>query len=496
MASSFNEFAVQSCETCKGRKRACNKVLPSCGYCKRRKLECRYETPQNETSLDAATIPMPPPINLVPTKDIAKRGQGPPPAPLTSPFDALITAKGGVILDQMLQTEVGKISGALGLTWEYISVQFFRFFNRWLPVTFAALLDESLNSYANSRYPPSADLSVFILAITLVTLHLPGESKLKIFPQDMYLTVKTLFGRVQAEVTASTRLVQASLLVSAFEYACGRPDAAWISIGNCAKMAQAIGLYGRERREGIPPGFNLAALEERNVWWCIAIMERVILCEVPHQVLRPTSDYPNLAAPLPSESVPADMGNQMSLQDTPTLSARDAPNISPFGRQAQAAHLLSQLLHLTYIATFSPPEAEAILPKLRSLDHSLQSLLAHTMASTNNNAGSSSSRSESLHLRTGPVAATSIIVRALFTLHEYILAYPIPGKSATDDNNSRAACRTMTRIMIDSANDHYKRLQADDIDSVALSSRYNLRAALRWTADEEEGKILRRLDKA
>ena len=78
-----------------------------------------------------------------------------------------------------------------------------------------------------------------------------------------------LFAQVQAILPPSTRLLQAGLLISIFEYAHELGNAAFVSIGSCAKMASIIGpnahTSGKTKYE---------SEEERNLWWGVVIYER------------------------------------------------------------------------------------------------------------------------------------------------------------------------------------------------------------------------------
>lgn len=63
--------------------------------------------------------------------------------------------------------------------------------------------------------------------------------------------MKKLLSHVQALRTSSIYLVQASLLVAAFEYACFRPYAAYVSIGVCSRMAMILGRVRHSHQENL-----------------------------------------------------------------------------------------------------------------------------------------------------------------------------------------------------------------------------------------------------
>jgi hypothetical protein len=103
------------------------------------------------------------------------------------------------------------------------------------------------------------------------------------------------------------------------------------------------------------------------------------LFEIAYRNQRPATEYPSEDSLLPS-----DLGLAQQRQsplfdveplDTPTLSAVHASNVNSFGRQAQAVHLLDQVLRVISL----PADVEPKLPELRRLDGELQAFLTLLM---------------------------------------------------------------------------------------------------------------------
>lgn len=109
----------------------------------------------------------------------------------------------------------------------------------------------------------------------LITYY-PSQTSPQLVDQEtLYLTKKMLFAHVQAFISSSTNLIQAGILISAYEYAHGRLDTAYMSIGTCARMAYATGLHMTKLSPGLQDDEAcLRAEEGRNVWWGIIICER------------------------------------------------------------------------------------------------------------------------------------------------------------------------------------------------------------------------------
>lgn len=136
-------------------------------------------------------------------------------------------------------------------------------------------------------YPPM-DFSLLVLAMYLVTLKPGSDTVAQVMsPQVLYLELKMLLARAQATTYASRGLIQTGLLLASFEYTCGRPYAAYLSTGTCAQMASVLGIdYDQTstERSHRHPALGLKALEERNIWWGIIVLERYVDTAFPGTV--------------------------------------------------------------------------------------------------------------------------------------------------------------------------------------------------------------------
>jgi hypothetical protein len=138
--------------------------------------------------------------------------------------------------------------------------------HKWLPVI-------SRNSFhaelVNNGTSWPADFSILLLAMFLVVWRPSPDAVVDDERATLRVRTKILFAHVQAVLPPSTRLTQTCLLISIFEYAHQLGDAAFISIGSCAKMASITGRNahgsGKARYE---------TEEERNLCWGVAIYER------------------------------------------------------------------------------------------------------------------------------------------------------------------------------------------------------------------------------
>ena len=77
-------------------------------------------------------------------------------------------------------------------------------------------------------------------------------------------------------------MIQAGLLIATYEYGHGLLEAAYVSIGTCARMGFIAGLHGGQFGRPSPGGQSSPLLkedEEHNLWWGIIVSERYGLFE-------------------------------------------------------------------------------------------------------------------------------------------------------------------------------------------------------------------------
>lgn len=277
------QHASQVCSTCRARKKRCDKQLSGCGYCTKRRLACHYDislpirTTGNAlqdpaawrrqvpaTATDRVAAPS---INAF---EIALSPQ------TTSLYYCLRSGK-GMALSEVLFNQVSCLIESVGLSPPEISDRFFAGFHRWLPIISPQHFCAAITDFHAPG--PKADISVLLLAMCLIILRPPSSAlqRSAVCLKSLYMTVRFSFTQVQAVICASTPLIQAGILIAAYEYACQQLDMAFISIGACARMSGITGIdrdktqwnNGQPNAESI-----LGILEERNVWWGVIIMER------------------------------------------------------------------------------------------------------------------------------------------------------------------------------------------------------------------------------
>ncbi|KAG9784272.1 hypothetical protein KCU88_g2853, partial [Aureobasidium melanogenum] len=284
MASPEAERAPRACQTCKARKRGCDKRLPDCGYCSRRGLVCRYDTPELN-GRGAAWVMYtctPGPSQVLTGGSLSLPAPSPRSAASSwqSLFGCTSLATSRAALDGTVHAEVARLLSPWDLS-DLIDERALGNLDRCLPVVSPQLLCATATEARLAAQPPPADFSLLLLAIRLLVLPprpaCPGHEASS---DEIYQFIKILLAQVQAVAGVSTRLVQAALLACAYEHASDRRDAACVSIAACARMALVLGID----QDPEPRLKSLLAHEESasvqgvlegwNVWWGIVILER------------------------------------------------------------------------------------------------------------------------------------------------------------------------------------------------------------------------------
>ncbi|KAF5627834.1 uncharacterized protein FTJAE_9102 [Fusarium tjaetaba] len=387
--------ASRVCRICKAKKKACGKELPTCSYCFKRGFDCIYDT-ESDT----------PPMN----DDVAEVFK---PWSLTLFPMAISTAT----LDSTMAYHMHYLYRVVGQSPLQAGKRFLDNFQKWLPIIAPRHLYEHIE--LSERGLPGADISVLLLAICLVTLRSGGVLDDPLFHHSaVHVTVKTLYAQVQAMMQASVALIQTGIILSAYEYASGQIDSAYISIAACIRMAQVAGVdTACKKLTAVQEETRLQATSEWNLWWSNIVLERFILLE------HSSNGRPDPIAVCPSSDVPLPSDTESNGEYIPTYCTMSSSTIQ------------------------------------NSSSLKLQERMSVFMAQTPHEPG----------LRCGTIAT---VVRSLYILHEKILS--IAGSLSADAdrdgwvNSSEAALETITKIMVDVAKHHLDYIARSDVESLAF----------------------------
>ncbi|KAK9234204.1 hypothetical protein V1525DRAFT_74376 [Lipomyces kononenkoae] len=466
------------CINCRLRKKRCDKRLPGCTYCAARSLVCYYIPPS----------PAPKQGQRTPTQKSSPVYN----SPITDCFlpaaenghtiqrscseinssvlaDSILLPIGTISklqsTDNVIHLEVCRILQEAGQFADDIGSKFFGRIHKWIPILSRKRFHNSLVNFPSQ---PGADFSILLLTMCLITYQDLNNPDSHIMRESIYLGAKMLYARVQAFIPASVHLIQAGILLSEYEYATGRPDVAYMTIGSCARMGyssrinETVNMNTMEAED-----YSLAAEEERNLWWGVVICERTFSCDVKCSKLPFAATLPCVDSVLPSDiDLPGldTPGTERAQTEARPLLTEIAPgDVGAFVRQAQAAYLVEEALEALKMT-----DKEGRMRMISALDIELQSFLSIVM--------------DQCPKICGPFCAPAVLsLRALFMLHEAVLSQTASERLSLDwEKRSLSTLETATKIVIDIAHIHTSKMTIADCDHLPSSWIYLMRAALSY----------------
>ncbi|KAK2594640.1 hypothetical protein QQS21_007616 [Conoideocrella luteorostrata] len=354
------ELASQACQSCRARKRKCDKTLPSCASCTKHDRTCEYLAPG--TSGDLAT-----------SWDQAREWYATPPEEEQSEVQIVVDFPTIMFLDPGLLHHGQIDTPAPGLTiprhvlhqlgnldeMRHTAGRFFGHVHNWMPFISKKRF---YDLYLQPSFHGRPDVVLLLLAIKLITTFpLPGSGSPR---TSLYHAIKHFY--LEAENAFSILVLQAALLISLYELGHGIYPAAYLSIGTCSRYAYALGINA-SRTVPTRKVLTLVEVEERRrVWWAIIILDRFVSIGCPGRPFATAN--PQLDDLLPVDDDSWDKGIVRS-NDVSDLSSPMTGHMSKFALLCQAARLLGHVLH--QFSNGSNIDDEV----LAQLDRTLQSML-------------------------------------------------------------------------------------------------------------------------
>lgn len=147
--------------------------------------------------------------------------------------------------------------------------KFFGHIHQWMPFISKKRFYEL---YMQPSFHSRPDVALLLLVLRLITtLPLPDLPNPR---TPLYHTVKHFY--LEVEGSFSLLVLQAGILVALYELGHGIYPAAFLSIGQCARYAHALGI----NTSHMVPATKVLTLveveERRRVWWAIVILDRYV----------------------------------------------------------------------------------------------------------------------------------------------------------------------------------------------------------------------------
>lgn len=288
-----------ACLSCRAQKKGCNKALPACSSCVRLNRLCRYssgpapasipgdyqklvervahlenEITQYRTLSDSDAVS----TYTNPTSSITSTAVGSYSRSDDSAFPSSFFLDVDVFKQQRIKAHKPRgaipdeILQAIGDDMQIrttIGAYFFSV-STWMAMTSKRRLYQEVS---NSSFGMSIDIALLVLAMKLVNEKLPRDQ----CPlTDLYAMTKEFYSNVKSTGIGSIRLLQSGILISLYEIGHSIYPEAYLSLGHCGRLGQAIGLHdtGRVPQLALEPESWDEMEERRRVWWAIFILDR------------------------------------------------------------------------------------------------------------------------------------------------------------------------------------------------------------------------------
>ncbi|KAH9997183.1 fungal-specific transcription factor domain-containing protein [Xylariaceae sp. FL0662B] len=359
--------ANQACYSCRKQKRKCDKALPSCGLCARMGRMCDYSEPlptpkaEDLVALQERLLELEHRLRLTGGSEISSGhfsthgdttslSHTPRPLPReplwqTGPcafppalfLDRSLFKSVGLSVPRPVSDVPSEILQCMG-EGEIIQraiIDYFSDIHPWFPIVSKRRM--------NITYPlwdAGADVAMLYLAMKLVTSQ----------PQDgflasenyLYTASKRFIALLESVGTVSLQYLQALLLVALYEYGQGIYPAAWMTVAQCVRYSDFIGLPSYKESSTVlgRPGAWMEAEERRRTWWGVYVMDRVVSLGSQK---RPLCGEPSPNEVLPVDEEAWDTGDMGSVVQRTVYSPRTEPQ-SSFGRLCQAALVVGKML--------------------------------------------------------------------------------------------------------------------------------------------------------
>ncbi|PTB63383.1 N-terminal binuclear Zn cluster-containing/DNA binding domain-containing protein [Trichoderma citrinoviride] len=334
-----------SCSACRQSKRRCDKVYPECTLCTQKNIPCNYPGRRKRQKLKArikaaSTASKPtvnPPSTSTTKKDRGDAHQLSFPSANTSSIaerfldpDVFARAQLTVVnADVPVTDDIAQLVGGV-LDIQATSAQFFKSVHTWMPIIskpqFCANL---LNRLTYKR----AELFLLVLSMKLCCARRTTP---------LYETVKLLHFKIETSGVLSVLVLQAAILIALYELGHSIYPAAYLSVGSCARYATALGIDKSILLSSLGKTQWIEEEECRRIWWAILVLDRYLnLSDPKRHLITPDADIDSYL-PVDDEAWETGVYDPNHIY---TLATANSYHLGLFARFAQAAHLLTKVLH-------------------------------------------------------------------------------------------------------------------------------------------------------
>ncbi|KFA78770.1 hypothetical protein S40288_08934, partial [Stachybotrys chartarum IBT 40288] len=368
--------SVRACGPCQKYKRRCDKAQPACGLCIKLNRACSYNDGRGQSETLRRRV------EELETC-VASRGS--------------VTLQGGDVdgsllryqkffIDSDLYTELNTLPSSLTIYTIPPSVlrelgssqerreavsTYFETIHPWMPIVSKQKWQRLLRVGSENAMRP--DQALLLLAMKLIQ-HVPTDT-IHAARSSLYTAVREFSTALEMAGVYSLYRLQSSVLTTLYEMGHGIFPPAYMSLGHSVTQAIALGLHDDEAPQMLEKPRNWVEWEERlRTWWAVRIIDRFIAVGGNNRPLFTEDPRPN--SHLPADDDAWDRG-ELTSPERMLISFPHQLAASPFGRVAQAAHLLGQVIRHCNEQPADLREVEANIESLSKLANSFLELLTN-----------------------------------------------------------------------------------------------------------------------
>ncbi|KAL7790695.1 hypothetical protein V8C43DRAFT_73258 [Trichoderma afarasin] len=343
-----NRENSRACNSCRRRKKKCDKSIPRCGLCERNDWACSYpasialarsELDYLRDKLSAIEKNRLETHSSLWNHESFQQGSSRY-ATITPIFflDAVLFQQSQLrAFDNPPVPEYIEVYSSDSASIRPVAAQFFNDVHPWIPIISKRRFYHQL---LNPLSPRRADFVMIIIAMRLITWS-PSEPMVE--PRSpMYLAAKRYCAETELAGNITITFLQATIFIAIYELGHAIYPSAYLSIGACARYGTALGINNDGKSSGRHPPDDWVELEEmRRAWWGILILDRLVNLGNPLRML--ATEEPKPEHPLPVDDTAWDNGT-VKPESNLTLASCSSLEMGRFARFAQATSLLGKVL--------------------------------------------------------------------------------------------------------------------------------------------------------
>jgi hypothetical protein len=172
-------------------------------------------------------------------------------------------------IQMILQMNLIKLIEESGISVHEVTQKYFQTIHNWMP-----MISKEHFLGAMEKHPlpdPHSTLSILLYALYLVT-SCPEDDVTSTEQSRLYIIVKYQYSLLLSLGESSIELIQAGVLIALYEHVQCIPHRAYVTIGNCVRMANLIGFHNPSLYRCV--GANVLVEEKIRTWRAIVMVNR------------------------------------------------------------------------------------------------------------------------------------------------------------------------------------------------------------------------------